>query len=60
MTTREAAERLGVTPKTIREYCRQGRLVGGQRVPFGPWNVDPKSVDQLVRQSLPYDLPTAA
>jgi hypothetical protein len=40
LTVAEAAQRLGTTPRAIRERCRQGRLPGAYRDegrPNGPW-----------------------
>lgn len=51
LTTAEAAERLGVVPKTLRDFVSQG-LVGverrGRRFLFGPDELDRFARQQLV------------
>ena len=37
LTAEDAAERLGVSPRTVRDLLREVVLVGTQVVKFGPW-----------------------
>lgn len=43
ISTGEAAERLGVSDNTIREYLRKGQL-SGKKLPSGHYRVDEQSV----------------
>lgn len=52
VSTAEAAIRLGKVPKTIRNWCRSGRLVG-YKADGGEWIVDVESIERLRPRSDP-------
>ena len=43
-TAEQAAERLGVSPRTVRDLLREGVLVGTQVVKFAPWEIPEESL----------------
>lgn len=48
LTTSEAAERLGVEPRTVAKWCRDGRLPNAYKTGSdgdGEWRIPPASVD---------------
>ena len=44
----KAVERLGVSPKTIRAYIRDGRLPTAARLPGGHWRIERDDVESLL------------
>jgi excisionase family DNA binding protein len=56
ITAREAATRLGVTPQTIRNYVRAGKLEGDKDA-AGLWRVSAETVERMSsRPALPVDV----
>jgi excisionase family DNA binding protein len=56
ITAREAATRLGVTPQTIRNYVRAGKLEGDKDA-AGSWRVSAEAVERMsTRPALPGDV----
>lgn len=48
LTTSEAAEQLGVEPRTVAKWCRQGRLPNAYKTGEdgeGEWRIPPEDVD---------------
>ncbi|GEM_PF-2098680 len=65
LTTRQAAEQLGVTPRQVRRYLDAGLLQGEQlgEYPTAPWAISEESVAQLREERArraPGTAPTAA
>lgn len=50
VSTRKAAERLGVSTRRVRELLAEGRLLGRQRDERSAWQVDVGSVDAYARE----------
>jgi excisionase family DNA binding protein len=48
MNPEEVATRLGITPETVREYLREGRILGFQVA--GKWRVTETAFDAFVRE----------
>lgn len=53
LTVREAAERLGAPPVTIRLWCRQGRLAQAQRV-GRDWVIPEEALQTFRRPARPW------
>ena len=49
LTATQVAERLGVTPKTVSRWAKEGRLAH-QRTLGGHRRYDPSQIDQLQRE----------
>jgi excisionase family DNA binding protein len=48
MNPEEVAARLGITPETVREYLREGKIRGFQVA--GKWRISEPSFDAFVKQ----------
>ena len=44
MGTREASEKWGYTPETIRKWCKKGLLDANQDKPGSPWHITKDAV----------------
>lgn len=44
MGTREASEKWGYTPETIRKWCKKGLLDANQDKPGSPWHIPKDAV----------------
>ena len=53
LSTKQAAERLDVTPQTVRRWFEAGRLQGRQLTERGPIKISEASVDALLGQPQP-------
>lgn len=49
MSTKEAAEYFGVTPFTIREWCKDGTLKAVKPPGTKSWRIPRESVEKLVQ-----------
>jgi hypothetical protein len=49
-TTREAAGLFGVTPETVKSYCRSGRIKGRQVAPKKEGMVPATEIKRLLRE----------
>jgi predicted site-specific integrase-resolvase len=48
LTTKQAAERLGRTPQTVRRYWKAGKLTGRQLDDRSPIEIDEASVQRFL------------
>lgn len=58
MTTTEAADRLGLKPETIKDYCRQGTVAAEKIGPL--WWITAREVERFRRERRPRGRPKAS
>lgn len=53
LTPEEIAEKLGMSPKTIRDWCRSGQVKGVKVGKAGLWRVPASELDNLIAETAP-------
>jgi excisionase family DNA binding protein len=54
LTVKQVAERLQVTPLTVRRWLKRGELTGIVISDRGGWRIDPESVEQFIARRRPW------
>ncbi len=52
LSTKEAAERLGITTRTLHRYIKAGKIIASQIVPNGKLRISLESVERLFENSV--------
>jgi excisionase family DNA binding protein len=52
LSTKEAAERLGITTRTLHRYIKEGKIAASQIVPNGKLRISLESIDRLFETSV--------
>jgi len=52
LSTKEAAERLGITTRTLHRYIKEGKIAASQIVPNGKLRISLESIDRLLETSV--------
>ena len=53
LTPEEVADKLGMSPKTIRDWCRSGQISGVKVGKAGLWRIPQEELDKLIAESKP-------
>ncbi len=53
LTPEDVADKLGMSPKTIRDWCRSGEIAGVKVGKAGLWRVPQEEFDKLIAESQP-------
>lgn len=50
LTVSEAADRLGVSVRTLQRYLATGIIKGEQNTPTGPWRIKEENVERAIKR----------